>query len=224
MPYWEPFCGGANIVQFIRAPKGIVASDFNAWLALMWQQVQAGWIPPDCVTEETYYWYRANKPMTPETAFIGFGCAFGGDWFKGYARHKKGTTDPYCFPREAWDSIKRKLANFQTDPPIQFRRMDFLQEASPWDEPAVVYCDPPYAQTTQYLAAKGFNSRYFWERCRYLARQGNTVFVSEYNGPELTGAEVEIEVVWQHEKRMGLRTAAGGNELRLEKLFLVKEN
>jgi len=47
---------------------------------------------------------------------------------------------------------------------------------------SVVYCDPPYANTTKYK--DGFNHELFWAWVRGLVSQGHDVFVSEYVAPE----------------------------------------
>ena len=57
----------------------------------MWQGLQSGWTPPDVITKEEYKYIREHKDENPAlTGFVGFGCSFGGKWFGGLARNKRG--------------------------------------------------------------------------------------------------------------------------------------
>ena len=56
----------------------------------MWKELQKGWITPDIITKEDYYYIKENKDEKPYlTGFVGFGCSFGGKWFGGLASNKK---------------------------------------------------------------------------------------------------------------------------------------
>lgn len=50
---------------------------------------------------------------------------------------------------------------------------------------AVVYCDPPYANTTKYVTGE-FNSKEFWTWADEVSRT-NPVYVSEYTAPDFAG-------------------------------------
>lgn len=50
---------------------------------------------------------------------------------------------------------------------------------------AVVYCDPPYANTAKYVTGE-FNSDEFWKWADEVSRT-NPVYVSEYTAPDLDG-------------------------------------
>ena len=64
---------------------------------------------------------------------------------------------------------------------------DLVNEAN-----ALIYCDPPYQNTSGYKAGS-FDSVAFFEWCRQQAKRGNIVFVSEYEAP------ADFEIVWQGE-------------------------
>ena len=48
---------------------------------------------------------------------------------------------------------------------------------------SVIYCDPPYAETTDYKAVDAFDSEKFFTWCREKHKEGHTVFISEYQAP-----------------------------------------
>ena len=77
---WEPFVGGNNLSRHVKRATAYVCSDANEALITMWNAVKQGWIPPDAVTEDEYMERkRSNRdPHDPLTAFMGFGCSFGG--------------------------------------------------------------------------------------------------------------------------------------------------
>jgi len=77
---------------------------------------------------------------------------------------------------------------------------------------SLIYCDPPYMNTTGYR--NSFTSSIFWHWCRDRAREGHTIFVSEYKAPDY------FECVWQAK----LTNSVGNNKsLRTEKLFRYRD-
>lgn len=77
---------------------------------------------------------------------------------------------------------------------------------------SVIYCDPPYANTTKYK--DDFDHETFWQWCRDKSNEGHQVFVSEYNAPE------DFVCVWQKEIQSGLNTNT--TKKGIEKLFIHK--
>jgi len=78
---------------------------------------------------------------------------------------------------------------------------------------SLIYCDPPYNNTTKYI--NSFNHKDFWKWCRIMAKNGHTVFVSEYNAPN------DFECVWQKEIVSSL-TKNTGSKKAVERLFMSK--
>lgn len=81
----------------------------------------------------------------------------------------------------------------------------------------LVYCDPPYANTTQYGAFDGFDHKVFWDKMREWARC-NTVVVSEYEAPD------DFVCVEEFVSQMGM--SVGDKETRpkrVEKVFMQKD-
>ena len=200
--YYEPFVGAAWVLGEVKA-ENRYASDANPWLITMWQALQNGWTPPKVVTEEEYAWYKKNQPLDdPMTAFVGFGCSFGGIWFSCYARCKRGDD----FTANARNSLIKLL------PCISSATFSFAnyKDLNPTD--SLVYCDPPYKSTTGYGAVEAFDHDEFWEVMREWSKK-NTVLVSEYTAPE------DFVCVQELRSKMGLRNKAQEQEVRSEKVF-----
>ena len=200
--YFEPFCGGGWVLQEMTGPR--IASDGNAALVTMYQSLQAGWVPPDFVSEELWRAYKNNpRDNDPMTAFCGFGCSFAGKWFGGYAR----SDGKICYAATTARSLAKQLPLIRD---VEFRHGLYGTHA-PVD--CLIYCDPPYAGTTQYGAFDGFDHLKFWETMREWAEKGNTVIVSEYTAPP------DWVCVYECESRMGL-TTDGERPKRIERMFM----
>lgn len=201
--YVEPFVGGANVLQHIRCEKR-VAYDANEALITLWKAVCGGWEPPSSLTKDEYANIaRAKDPKDPLTAFAGFGCSFAGKWFGGYASY--GSRNYASSARESL--LKKRTGVIGT----LWSCADY-RDAAYYDK-AVVYCDPPYAGTTQYGAVCSFDTDAFWSFIRELEADGMCVFVSEYTAPE------DFETVLEIPTRLGIRNKDGERERRVEKLF-----
>lgn len=171
--YAEPFLGGASVFSRIQA-NAKAGSDGNLWLMRMWRMVQIGWEPPDDLSEEEYNRLKLEKPDDPLTAFAGFGCSFGGKWFGGYARNSQGTN----YAAIARRSIAKKSRGLKS---AMFFQGDYRDMPIP--SGSVVYCDPPYADTTDGYSTERFDSVAFWDWVRSMEGRGHPVFVSEYAAP-----------------------------------------
>jgi DNA adenine methylase len=203
--YFEPFVGGGWILQEVNI-KNRTASDGNHALITMYKWLQKGWIPPDFVREEQYKVYkdRVKDENDPLTAFIGFGCCFGGIWFSGYAK-----TAGRNYAAETKRNLLKQL-------PL-IKDVDFKYGLFTDHDPqnCIVYCDPPYENTSKYGYFKEFDHKLFWETMRKWS-ENNLVFVSEYQAPD------DFECVAEFTSQMGLSTGNGERTKRIEKLFRTK--
>lgn len=197
----EPFVGAANIMCRMQGDRR--AYDIHGDLIKMYQALQLGWVPPDELSEARYNALKTEKEEPHLKAFAGFGCSFGGKYFGGYARDNRG--DDYC------GAAKRALIrDIQKMQGVKFLRRHYQEiECSN----ALIYCDPPYAGTTGYSSGH-FNSGGFWEWCRYMHAQRNTVIVSEYAAPP------DFTCIWSTEVRLEMRSR-NGREARVERLFTL---
>jgi DNA adenine methylase len=173
--YWEPFIGGGNVFEHV-APhfRKITGSDAHHDLMLMWQALRDGWVPPDSINEQEYMELKHSEPSA-RRAFAGFGCSFGGKWFAGYAR---GNSRDYA--GESKRALVRQNAAWSSSD-IDFRCMSYTEfDPAPG---TVIYCDPPYANTTGYKATGAFDQEKFWETAQRWADSGCQVFIIEYHEP-----------------------------------------
>ena len=206
--YWEPFVGAAWVLMRIDG-KSNYASDIHHELIEMWKELQQGWIPPNKVSEEAYSLAKEGFCSPELTAFIGFGCSWGGKYFGGYARDPKSARN---YAQNAKNSLLKKVAQI---PPTKFFQADYFSFMPPAKK-MLIYCDPPYADTTKYSMT--FDHRKFWERCKTLNLSGHTVVVSEYQAPQKWDCVLEMPTRTDYKSR--------NNQMipRIERLFMYKED
>lgn len=206
-PYWEPFCGGCGVLYRMLGGRRL-ASDVNPDLILLWRALQAGWDPPDCVSESEYAKQRESPP-SPLRSFVGFGCSYAGKWFGGYAR-----TAGRNFAAEARRGLLRRLDAVRD---VAFFTADALTLSSVG---FLVYCDPPYAGLMGYAGARRaspstWDSTRFWSWVRRLSSV-NTVVVSSFEAPP------DFSCVSSFDTVTSTGTHARGCSIRVtERLFML---
>ena len=211
--YYEPFVGGANMIDKIKCENRI-GCDIHKELIAMWNELQKGWIPPSHITEEEYINVRDNKEKYPDyyVGYVGYHATFGAKYFAGYARSFKadGVT-PRDQSNEAYRNTMKQLPNVMD---VKFVNADFKTLDI---KKAVIYCDPPYQGTTKY-ETDAFDYDEFWDWCRKNSKD-NIVFVSEYNAPD------NFECVWSKQHLANFDCNRGDDtskKIRVEKLFTYK--
>lgn len=204
-PYLEPFVGGANIVSQMSGNR--TACDFNEYLIEMYRRVQCGYTLPDELSEEQYKHIKESKDDDKCLAgFVGFGCSFAGKWFGGYARNK--TNHNYC--KAAKNSLLKKMSKMQ-DFRFEWRDYKTLHPVG-----MLIYCDPPYKNTTKYTGVPDFNNDEFWDVMREWSKE-NDVYISEYQAPD------DFLCVLDMPTKTNIRDATGEVCERVEKLFTIKK-
>lgn len=159
-------------VQMAPHFERVSLSDASEDLILLWQALQNGWEPPETVSEEEYQRVRYEEPSALR-AFIGYGCSFGGKWFGGYARYKG---------RNYAVSTKRVLEKkIESLYRAKFGSVSYEAWSDCELSDSIIYCDPPYRNTTGYTRVGAFDSDKFWST---IGSWDGTVFVSEYTAPE----------------------------------------
>lgn len=217
--YLEPFVGGANIIDKIKHNNKIGADSHKELIALLkYAQVNYAALPYE-ISEEEYHKVKDsynNKDSQFEDWYyglVGFCSTFSAKWFGGYARSFKadGVT-PRNMSNEAIRNLQKQAPNLKD---IKFIHSNFQELDTDILKNGVIYCDPPYQNTTGY--GKDFPHDEFWDWVRVLSKD-NIVLVSEYKAPS------DFEVVWEK----GLKSALGsgvnsqGHQDRVEKLFKHK--
>lgn len=93
-----------------------------------------------------------------------------------------------------------------------FTCLDYHDVEIPDD--AVVYCDPPYVNTTGYTVGQ-FDTNEFWDYMRQLSKRCD-VYISEESAPD------DFECIWSKEKIRTLEKNDNVGRVKVEKLFKYK--
>ena len=202
--YVEPFVGGCNSIQHVEGRRW--GNDSHFELIQMWKAVQSGWIPPTDVSESDYLQIKNNQDLFDSAivGFVGFGCSFGGKWWGGYARDSKGLRN------YADESSRALIKQSKLIEDVEFTSMSYSDMML--EEESIIYCDPPYANTTKYKDS--FDSEKFYEWCRQRSLDGHTVFVSEYAAPK------DFKLVFEKEQSSALPSNTS-SLIRTERLFKI---
>lgn len=206
--YIEPFVGGANMIENIVC-KNKYGLDINDYIICMWNALQKGYLPPDTITKEEYEDIKNNKDKYPKelVAIAGFCATYNAKWFGGYAgivHTKIGTVRNYYD-----ESIRNILNQVPKVNDVSFSCKDYREIRLEKLNNVLIYCDPPYANTTKYK--DDFNHDDFWRWVR-LASKNNFVFVSEYSAPD------DFISIW--EKPVVTTLDKNSRKIDIEKLFI----
>jgi DNA adenine methylase len=199
----EPFCGGLSITVALQPEE---AADASRPLIELIMAVRAGFDPPTEISENLYDEVKTAGPDHPLYNFVGLCATWGGKWWGGYARGHKRQINPAGAARTA---LLRKVSETKS---VNFTCRSY--EETPFRPGDVLYCDPPYAGTTEGYATPPFYSPDFWDWCRWASSCGAVVLVSEFNAPE------DMETVAIFPRKTNVRKGVSGGEV-LDKLFLV---
>jgi len=205
--YVEPFVGGANTID--KVPGIRIASDFNPYVAALWDAAVNGWLPPKFVSEDDYEAAKTSQDMAYK-GYVGFALSFGGKFFGGYRRDVAGTKgcveNMKTQSRRAYESFEKQAKNMIG---VSVFHSDYKKLPIPSN--SIIYCDPPYAGTTKY-ATGSFDHKEFWDWCIEMDSMHHTVFVSEYSAPK------GWECVWEKSVNNTLVKDSGSKQ-GVERLF-----
>lgn len=205
--WWvEPFVGGANLIDKVGGNR--LGSDSHSYLISLWKSVSNGWTPPEKITEDEYNHIKNNKSIYPSelVGYIGFALSYGGKWWGGWRRDVSGKRD---YVAEAYRNSEKQFPLLKG---VKFVCCEYDELTIPTN--SLIYCDPPYRNTTAYSSKLKFNHDKFYDWCRKMKCDGHTIFVSEYNMPE------DFKCVWQKDVCSSL-TSATGSKKNVEKLFTL---
>ncbi len=212
--YIEPFAGGMNLIDKVSGLKRI-ANDINPYLIEMFKYiVYKKWIPKEYYTKEEYFHIKnnINKYKKHIVGWVGFNCSYSGKFFGGFAgitKTKKGIRN---YQKEAINNVFKQKDKLKG---VLFTNTEYFDIKIPKN--SIIYCDPPYKNTTNYKGIKEFNHDLFFNWCRDLKNNNNLVFISEYNAPK------DFKEIWVKEVNSSLSSngLSGGNKKSLEKLFII---
>lgn len=200
--YVEPFVGGANMIDKVDGWRigSDVDSDCIDCLTIIRDKINT---LPRCNNEfhESFYKDRC-KTIPWLRPYAAYAFSFGGKKWGGFRRDKNGVRD---YIAEAYRNSKKQSPKLRGISLINSSYSDL--EIPP---KSIIYCDPPYANTTKYK--DDFDHELFWQWCRDKVSEGHKVFISEYNAPD------DFVCVWQKEIQSGLNTNT--TKKGVEKLFV----
>ena len=212
--YVEPFAGGMNMIDKVVGKR--IANDIHTELIEMWKALVCdNWKPP-YYSKDQYQQIRADKKSYKPhiVGWVGFACSYSGKYFGGYAgdypenrRLKNGKLPNYQI--EAINSTAKQIPKLKG---VEFTNKNYWELDIPKN--SVIYCDPPYQNTTKYH--HDFNHSFFWDWCREKSKQGHKVYISEYNAPN------DFVCVWQKvtNSQLSANGSTGGNKISTERLFV----
>lgn len=210
--YIECFCGGCNIIDKIKCANRYAYDRSDTLIALLdlaskdWDRVlKAG--SRELWDKGKEYVKNGIMPENMSLADIGaiefFASFCNGGFSRGYAKNTA-TRDYFA---EAYRNMEKQAPALSG---IHFKCQNYW-ELNPVKN-AVIYLDPPYANTKPYGYANQpkMDYAYFWSWVRELSKD-NCVFVSEQIAPD------DFDVLW--EKSVTRTTNKENNFKATEKLF-----
>jgi len=207
--YVEPFVGGCNMMDKIDHPYRLGA-DSNKYLIALLQAIQKGQKLPEYVTKEEYQVVKSNKDNYPDwyIGYVGFICSFRGKYFGGFAGEytELKTGKQRNYQKQMSNNILKQYENIKN---VVLHNVEYNDLIIP--ENSVIYCDPPYANTTKY--SDKFDSNDFWQWCRGKINEKHKMYISEYNAPD------DFVCIWSKDINSNL---GGTSKKATEKLFMHK--
>lgn len=204
--YWvEPFVGGGNIIENVKGNRIGADSHLAVIEALISIRDHVYELPKSNkeFTKEDYIKAKGDRFSYAFRSYVGFVCSFGGKWFDGWAADSGGRD----YVAEAYRSALKQSPKLQG---AELLCADYDKLTIPPN--SLIYCDPPYANTRKYKGVGKFNHEKFWEWCREKAKEGHTIFISEYNAPS------DFKCIWSKELTCMLNKDK--YKRNIEKLFI----
>lgn len=195
----DAFCGGCSVVE--NMPKDIrrIANDKNKYLIAMWKSLTNDRCrkPPMRIERDFYCDVRDSYNNGDDRytdgikGWVGFMASWNGRYFDGgYSGHNvvgsNGKTRDYIT-----ENINNTLKQVPNLKGVEWQCGNYWEMDIP--DNSLIYCDPPYKGTKEYVTSRNFDYEKFYDWCRMMYKKGHTVFVSEYNMPS------DFYCVWSKE-------------------------
>jgi len=205
----------ASFVASIRPDIEVVCNDVHpAAVALLRGVAHEGFEPPTTLTLEEYTALKVRMQageVSPLIGFAGFGAAYGGSYFAGYAKDSPGTPNLVAGSAKTITAKGRNLAR------AEFHCMDYsaLPDVIGVRPGDVWYFDKPYEGTTGYPGTPDFDHRAFWEWATDLSQEGVRVLVSEFAAPSGWAP------IWSVKRKLESRGKGGVVVERVDQVFTL---
>ena len=210
--YLEPFVGGANMIDKIDCQHKYGCDNHKYLIALLQQDQKDTSVFPLTFNEQIYNDVK-NNPVNYEDWYVGLigFCSFGGKWFGGYPRaFKNDKLTLRDMPNEIIRNLIKQAPHLKN---IIFKNCDFREIKSSISN-YVIYCDPPYRDTTKYSTSE-FPYEEFYKWCRMMSKN-NIVLISEYTMPD------DFECIWQKQVKCMLDKNSVSD--KIERLWRYKND
>lgn len=214
--YYEPFCGGCNIIDKINCTNRF-ASDSNPYLIGLFKHLQSDGELLNEVSREIYTEVRKNYKLNLYENWyvgnIGFLASYNGKFFDGgYAPNRWEKTKYGLRLRDYYKEAKNNIVVQKSAiKDLFFNCCDYRQLNT---KKSFIYCDPPYANRQQYSNATNFDHDEFWEVIRNWSKD-NFVLVSELIAPN------DFVCIWEKLTSRSINTTNKSKDT--EKLFIYKD-
>jgi DNA adenine methylase len=204
--WWvEPFVGGGNMIDKVEGKR--IGADADPYVihALLAIRDHLDKLPKNNqeFTEDDYKKLRQDDSYSYK-GYAGFTFSYCGKWMGGWSRD----CDKNDYVLRAYKNAVIQSPKLQGVILINtsYENLDLPKNS-------LIYCDPPYEDTTKY--SKTFKYKNFWDWCRTKGNEGHTVFISEYKAPN------DFECLWEKKVYNSL-TKDSGSKTGIEKLFKYK--
>lgn len=210
MDYLEPFVGYAHVLRRVQNKRSYTASDDNDLLICLLKGVQTHKRLPN-ISAARYDRMRDEDKVTFNHAVAAFAYSYAGKEWGGYTDiyYRNGRRHSYSEERKKYYKSLMQNDIFKR---TRLRCCDY-EVHRPKNK--IIYCDPPYGNTTQYNGEL-FDSEWFWDVMRKWSRD-NIVFISEYSAPR------DFVCIASANKSMSL-SGRGSAGKRRERLYVHKKN
>jgi DNA adenine methylase len=212
--FYDCFTGGGNLIENIPTNLKRVGIDINIFAieALKFIQTNVDLLPKNKTQfNEINYnnakndYKNGNHEFKYELGYVGFALSYGGKFFGGWRRDKEEKRD---YVLEAYKNARKQSKKIQD---VLFFCYDYKKFK--YQPNSIIYCDPPYQNTTKYK--DDFNYNKFWDWCRKQIEHNQLVFVSEYTAPD------DFISIWSKELVSSLDKNTGSKK-GIENLFVHK--
>lgn len=205
--YVEPFVGGGNIIDKVRGNR--IGADANYYLIECLKLIRDNpeSLPKNKneINENKYLNIKNKNKIVADGlyGYYGFALSYGGKWWAGYCRNKRG--DDYA--KQAFNSACKQSFRIKK---VDFVFSDYKELVIPAQ--SIIYCDPPYINTTNYKTGE-FNHQKFYDWTRGKVKEGHKVYISEYQAPD------DFVEIWARTKN-SILSNDNVNKKGIEKLFI----
>lgn len=180
--YWEPFVGGANVIDKIKCENRLGSDNSPTLIALLMKaQEDINELPQEATREKfnaarAIYRGKSDEKMSPsEIGAYQFLASYGARGFPGGYAPNKGEHNYY---QERLKNLKKQNLQGIDFAVGDYRDFDILRNT-------LIYCDPPYFGTKSYGYAyeSKFNYEEYWDWVRETSKY-NYVVCSEETFPD----------------------------------------